>query len=208
MEEPLKIHNIGGKKERIKRVDEVLNLVGLNSSYKSRRVQELSGGQKQRVCIACALMLNPQLIIADEAISSLDVSVGAQILNLFQDLHDKLGLAFVFISHNLKVIYYLCDRICVMYNGEIVELGSADDVYGSPAHPYTKLLLNSSNLTEEAMQDFSESKASAASVSACHFANRCLTATSACKEGVQRLFNISVEHGKPHWVRCNKYNHI
>jgi ABC-type glutathione transport system ATPase component len=141
LEEPLKIHRLGTKQERMLRIDEVLDLVGLEPSYKNRRVSELSGGQKQRVCIASALILRPKLIIADEATSALDVSVAAQILNLFQDLHRRLSLSLVFISHDLNVVYYLCDRIAVMYRGQIVESGSAEALYAAPAHPYTRLLL-------------------------------------------------------------------
>jgi ABC-type glutathione transport system ATPase component len=141
MEEPLLIHGFRDKTQRVRRVDEILSLVGLDPSYKTRKPSELSGGQRQRVCIGCALMLDPKLIVADEAVSSLDVSVGAQILNLFQDLHRKLGLSLIFISHNLNVVYHLCDRIAVMRRGQIVEIGAAEDIYAAPAHPYTRALL-------------------------------------------------------------------
>ncbi|MDR0817041.1 MAG: ATP-binding cassette domain-containing protein [Clostridiales Family XIII bacterium] len=141
MEEPLKIHRIGSRSERERRVDETLDLIGLDSSYKSRSVHELSGGQKQRVCIGSALMLEPDLIIADEAVSALDVSIGAQILNLFRELHERLGLSLIFISHNLDVVYYLCDRIAVMNGGQIVEENSAEEIYQNPQHEYTKTLL-------------------------------------------------------------------
>jgi ABC-type glutathione transport system ATPase component len=141
LEEPLRVHRLGGGKERARRVDEVLDLVGLEGSYKTRRALELSVGQKQRVCIGCALMLRPRLIIADEAVSALDVSVGAQILNLLRELHDSLGLSILFISHNLNLVYYLCDRIAVMRRGRIVETGTAEEVYSAPQHPYTRELL-------------------------------------------------------------------
>jgi ABC-type glutathione transport system ATPase component len=141
LEEPLRVHKLGTKQERIKRVDEILDLVGLDPSYKDRRVNELSVGQKQRICIGCALMLKPKLIIADEAVSALDVSVGAQILNLFRDLHDTLGLGMVFIGHNLNQVYYLCGRIAVMRDGRILEQGTAEEVYTKPQHEYTKELL-------------------------------------------------------------------
>jgi ABC-type glutathione transport system ATPase component len=141
LEEPLRIHRMGTKQEREKRVDEVLDLVGLDPSYKIRRVRELSVGQKQRIAIGCALILRPRLIIADEAVSSLDVSVGAQILNLFQDLHAGLGLSLIFISHNLNLVYYLCSRIAVMRRGQILEMGTAEEVYSAPKHPYTRELL-------------------------------------------------------------------
>jgi ABC-type dipeptide/oligopeptide/nickel transport system ATPase subunit len=107
----------------------MLELVGLDPSCKTRRVNELSGGQKQRVCIGRALMLKPKLIIADEAISALDVSVGAQILNLFRELHQNLGMALLFISHNIDAVYYLCDRVAVMEGGRIVRTGTPEEIY-------------------------------------------------------------------------------
>jgi ABC-type glutathione transport system ATPase component len=127
MEEPLRVHGLlrGSGAERRYRVDRMLDLVGLDSSYRKRRPRELSAGQKQRLSIGAALMLKPGLIIADEPVSALDVSVGAQILNLFRDLNAELGLALLFISHNLDLVHYLCDRIAVLHNGRIVEEESA-----------------------------------------------------------------------------------
>jgi ABC-type dipeptide/oligopeptide/nickel transport system ATPase subunit len=119
MEEPLCIHRIGSPPERERKTDEMLVRVGLDPSYKKRRVTELSGGQKQRVCVGRALLLEPKLLIADEAISSLDVSVAAQILNLFRDLHDDLGLSILFISHNTDAVEYLCDTVAVMEEGNL-----------------------------------------------------------------------------------------
>ena len=120
MEEPLHIHKIGLKEERSRQVDEMLLRVGLDPSYKTRHVHELSGGQKQRVCIGRALILKPLLLIADEAISSLDVSAGAQILNLFRELHSKINMGLLFISHNTAAVEYLCGKIAVMDKGKIV----------------------------------------------------------------------------------------
>jgi len=119
MEEPLVIHKTGAKRERAQKTDEMLLRVGLDPSYKTRSVHELSGGQKQRVCIGRALMLEPRLLIADEAISSLDVSAGAQILNLFRSLHDNHALDILFISHNKDAVEYLCDRVAVMQDGHV-----------------------------------------------------------------------------------------
>jgi ABC-type dipeptide/oligopeptide/nickel transport system ATPase subunit len=119
MEEPMVIRRIGTREERQKRADEMLLKVGLDASYRTRRVHEISGGQKQRVCIGRALMLAPKLLIADEAVSSLDVSTGAQILNLFRELHGSLGLGILFISHNVGAAEYLCDRITVMRDGKV-----------------------------------------------------------------------------------------
>jgi ABC-type glutathione transport system ATPase component len=128
LEEPLCIHRIGSAGERAKQADEMLELVGLDSSYKTRRAGELSSGQKQRVCIGRALMLKPKLIVADEAVSSLDLSVGAQILNLFRELHETLGTALLFISHNIDAVYYLCDRVAVMEQGRIVKTCAAEEM--------------------------------------------------------------------------------
>jgi ABC-type glutathione transport system ATPase component len=141
LEEPLLIHNMGTKAQRDRQIDEMLELVGLDPSYKKRRPNELSSGQKQRVSIAAALMLKPRLIIADEPVSALDVSVGAQILNLFRDLNRRLGLSLLFISHNLDLVYYLCDRIAVMRRGRILEQGPAEYEYSNPKDGYTKELL-------------------------------------------------------------------
>ncbi|MDR1565832.1 MAG: ATP-binding cassette domain-containing protein [Treponema sp.] len=141
LEEPLRVHNTGTKAEREKQVDEMLDLVGLDLSYKKRKPRELSSGQKQRVSIGCALMLKPKLIIADEPVSALDVSVGAQILNLLRSLNKKLGLSLLFISHDVNLVYYLCDKIAVMRKGEILEQGKAEDIYSNPQNAYTRELL-------------------------------------------------------------------
>jgi ABC-type oligopeptide transport system ATPase subunit len=119
----------------------MLEMVGMDSSYTRRRPSELSSGQKQRVSIAAALMLEPKLLVADEPVSALDVSVGAQILNIFQELNQTLGLSILFISHNLSLVYYLCDSIAVMRQGRIIEQGKAEEVYAHPREPYTKELL-------------------------------------------------------------------
>ena len=141
VEEPLVVHRRFTHKERLIKVDEMLEKVGLDPSYKNRLPAELSGGQRQRVCIAAALMLEPKLLVADEAISSLDVSVGAQILKLFQELHEQMEFALLFISHNLDVVYYLCSRAAVMKQGRIVETGSVEDLYARPQDEYTRHLL-------------------------------------------------------------------
>jgi ABC-type glutathione transport system ATPase component len=147
LEEPLRVHRRGTAAERTAAVDGMLNLIGLDASYKTRRTLELSGGQKQRVSIGCALMLRPRLLIADEPVSSLDVSVGAQILGLFRDLHRQLSLSILFISHNLNVVYYLCDRIAVMREGRIIEEGPAERIYSAPQEAYTRTLLEASMIS-------------------------------------------------------------
>ena len=127
LEEPLRAHKKGGDSERRYEVDRMLDLVGLDASHKKRKPQELSSGQKQRVSIGAALMLRPGLLVADEPVSALDVSVGAQILNLFRDLNKRLGLAMLFISHNLEIVDYLCDSVAVLQNGHIDEITGAFD---------------------------------------------------------------------------------
>jgi oligopeptide/dipeptide ABC transporter ATP-binding protein len=143
LEEPLIIHHIGDKKERVQRVAELFRMVGLDPVLMNRYPHEFSGGQRQRIGIARALALQPKLIIADEPVSALDVSVQAQILNLLKDLQQTLNLAFVFIAHDLSVVQYFCDRIAVMYLGKIVELASSQELFSNPLHPYSKVLLAS-----------------------------------------------------------------
>ncbi len=145
IEEALKIHKIEeNPKERDLIVNTILRLVGLDESYKTRYPRELSGGQRQRVMIASALILEPEFVVCDEAVSALDVSVQAQILNLLLDLKERMQLTYLFISHNLGVVSYIADRIAVMYLGKIVEIGSTDDMIKNPLHPYTKALFASS----------------------------------------------------------------
>jgi len=145
--EPLKIHRVGSSKEQEERVGELLKAVGLNPYHARRYPGSFSGGQRQRIGIARALALNPMLVVADEPVSALDVSVQSQILNLLNSLRDQFGLTYLFIAHNLNVVKYLSDRIAVMYLGVIVELGSSSDVYNRPQHPYTASLLQAIPVT-------------------------------------------------------------
>jgi peptide/nickel transport system ATP-binding protein/oligopeptide transport system ATP-binding protein len=140
--EALLIHGIGDEKERLERVAELLKRVGLEPEHVSRYPHELSGGQKQRCGIARALAVNPRIIVADEPVSALDVSVQAQILNLIMDLQRELGLAYLFIAHDLAVIGQVSDRIAVMYLGQIIELASRSELFEHPLHPYTEALLS------------------------------------------------------------------
>jgi len=140
--EALLIHGIGDEKERLERVEELLKRVGLEAEHVSRYPHELSGGQKQRTGIARALAVNPRIIVADEPVSALDVSVQAQILNLIMDLQRELGLAYLFIAHDLAVIGQVSDRIAVMYLGQIIELASRSELFDHPLHPYTEALLS------------------------------------------------------------------
>ncbi len=142
MSEPLVIHGVGTRRERQDRCKEMLEIVGLNPEHINRYPHEFSGGQRQRVGIARAIMLRPKMIICDEPVSALDVSIQAQIINLLEELQEEFGLTYLFIAHDLAVIRHICDRVAVMYLGKIVELGGWKEVYNSPSHPYTQSLLS------------------------------------------------------------------
>lgn len=148
MEEPLKNLTKMTKEEREALSKEMITKVGLTEEYLNRYPSELSGGQRQRVCIAASLMLKPKLIIADEPVSALDVTIQAEVLNLMNKLHQEMGLSFLFISHDLRVVHQMCDRILVMKSGEIVEEGDREQIYNNPQHEYTKQLLKSAGLLE------------------------------------------------------------
>jgi ABC-type oligopeptide transport system ATPase subunit len=140
--EPLLIHNIGTRGERKRKVAEMLEKVGMPSIYMQRYPHAFSGGQRQRIGIARALILNPSLVVADEAVSALDVSVQAQVINLLEDLQEELDLTYVFVAHDLSVVRHICDEVAVMYQGKIVEFGEVDAIFNRPRHPYTKGLLS------------------------------------------------------------------
>jgi oligopeptide transport system ATP-binding protein len=141
VEEPLKIHTKQRKPERRERVRSLLEKVGLSPAHANRYPHEFSGGQRQRIGIARALATNPKIVIADEPVSALDVSIQAQVINLMQDLQQEFGLSYIFVSHDLSVVRHISDRICVMSWGKIVESGPADEVYSNPRHEYTQTLL-------------------------------------------------------------------
>ncbi len=140
--EPLKMHGMKDHREINKRVEEIIRLVGLDKYHLKKYPHEFSGGQRQRICIARALILKPKLVICDEAVSALDVSIQSQIINLLNDLKDELGLTYMFISHDLSVVKHISDRVGVMYLGKIVEITSTENIFNEPRHPYTQALIS------------------------------------------------------------------
>jgi len=184
--EPLEIHKVGTKQSRLERVHDLLEVVGLSSYHADRYPHEFSGGQRQRINIARALALNPDVIICDEPVSALDVSVQAQVINLLKELQRKFDLTYIFISHDLNVVRYMCDRIAVMYLGKVVEIGTYNEIYENPLHPYTKALLSA--IPKESPYEQRERILLRGDVpspmnppSGCHFHERCAFAMDVCR---------------------------
>jgi oligopeptide/dipeptide ABC transporter ATP-binding protein len=199
VEEPLIIHSMGSRPERQARVAELLALVGLDPVFMKRFPHEFSGGQRQRIGIARALALNPQLIIADEPVSALDVSVQAQIVNLLKDLQEKLRLTFLFIAHDLSVVQHFSNRIGVMYLGKLVELAPSRELFRVPLHPYTKVLLSSIPVPDPTARKKREGlKGEVPSLldppPGCRFHPRCPIAVDRCKAEEPALREVQTGH--------------
>lgn len=205
IEEPLSIHHIGDKKSRKKKVLHLMDMVGLREDFYNRYAHEFSGGQRQRICIARALALNPQIIIADEPVSALDVSIQAQVLNLLQDLQQNLGLTYLFISHDLSVVKHISQRVAVMYLGKIVEIAETNRLFSNPLHPYTNALMEAIPLPDPAIKQKlavleGEVPSPINPPSACRFHPRCPYAMDICREVEPALVAVDANHK----VACHK----
>ncbi|MFJ7841317.1 ABC transporter ATP-binding protein [Lysinibacillus sphaericus] len=209
LEEPLIVHGMGNSKERKQKVIELLKIVGLNEYHVKRYPHQFSGGQRQRIGIARALMTNPRLIIADEPVSALDVSIQAQVLNLMQSLQKELKLTYIFISHDLGVVRHISNRVGVMYLGKLVELTASENLYAEPLHPYTQALLSSVPVpdpTFEREQLIISGDIPSASnpPSGCAFHTRCPFKKAQCSSVVPNMQEV-----KPgHYVACHLYDAI
>ncbi|MFC4735086.1 ABC transporter ATP-binding protein [Bacillus daqingensis] len=205
--EPLIVHGIGTKEERRKKVEEILQIVGLPPEHASRYPHQFSGGQRQRIGIARALIVRPKLIICDEPVSALDVSIQAQVLNLMEDLQEQFGLTYVFIAHDLSVVKHISDRIGVMYLGKMVELADKEDLYAEPLHPYTQSLLSAvpepdPDLKKERIILEGDVPSPANPPSGCPFHTRCPHVMEECRTVVPEFREIRANH----FAACHLYN--
>ncbi len=197
--EPMVVHKTGTPQQREERVRQLMKDVGLRPEHYTKYPHEFSGGQRQRIGVARALALNPSLIVCDEPVSALDVSIQAQILNLMQDLQKKYDLTYIFISHNLSVVKHLCDRIAVMYLGNMVEIASKNDLFDRPAHPYTQALLDAIPIPDPdipTMQEMLEGDVPSPMdpPAGCCFHTRCKKACPRCAKERPRLREIAPGH--------------
>ncbi len=206
--EPMMVHKIEpDAKRRRERVAELLTVCGLNPMMADRYPHEMSGGQRQRVGIARALSLNPEFIICDEAVSALDVSIQAQVINLLEDLREQFNLTYLFIAHDLSVVRHLCHRVAVMYLGKMVELADCDELFDNPLHPYTRALLSAVPVPDPEVERQREHRIVEGEVpspinppSGCVFHPRCRVAVAGCSAGVPAFREVTPGH----WVACTE----
>ena len=210
--EPLDVHKLyKAKEERMARILELMDHVGLNSEHASRYAHEFSGGQRQRIGIARALAVDPDFIVCDEPVSALDVSIQAQVINMFDELQDKLGLTYLFIAHDLLVVRHISDRIAVMYLGKMVELADAAEIYERPLHPYSKSLLSAVPVPDPKVARANQRIVLHGDIpsplnapSGCPFRTRCAYATEVCAEAMPSFNEVSGGH----FVACHRVNEI
>jgi oligopeptide/dipeptide ABC transporter ATP-binding protein len=205
--EPMKVFNIGTPKERKEKVADLLNKVGLNPSYAKRHPHEFSGGQRQRIGIARSLVLNPKLIIADEPVSALDISVQAQVINLMQDVQEQFKLTYLFITHDLSVVEHISDRVAVMYLGKIVELADKEQLFSNPLHPYTVALMSAApEVHREQKKERIVLKGDVPSPSnppsGCSFHTRCPSCMDICRVEAPQLKEVTSGQA----TACHLYN--
>ncbi len=206
--EPLDVHNLcKSKKERQERILELMGFVGLNSEHAARYAHEFSGGQRQRIGIARALAVDPDFIVCDEPVSALDVSIQAQVINMFDELQEKLGLTYLFIAHDLLVVRHISDRIAVMYLGRMVELAEADEIYEHPLHPYSKSLLSAVPVPDPKTARANKRIVLTGDIpsplnapSGCPFRTRCPYAQEVCAQEMPAFNEVS----KGHFVACHR----
>ena len=210
--EPLDVHKLyKTKEERMARILELMDHVGLNSEHASRYAHEFSGGQRQRIGIARALAVDPDFIVCDEPVSALDVSIQAQVINMFDELQDKLGLTYLFIAHDLLVVRHISDRIAVMYLGKMVELADAAEIYERPLHPYSKSLLSAVPVPDPKVARANQRIVLHGDIpsplnapSGCPFRTRCAYAAEACAESMPPFNEVSGGH----FVACHRVSEI
>ncbi|MGE4635640.1 MAG: oligopeptide/dipeptide ABC transporter ATP-binding protein [Arenicellales bacterium] len=208
LEEPMRVHRIiEDPQQRRARVHELLSVCGLDPKFSDRYPHEMSGGQRQRVGIARALALNPEFIICDEAVSALDVSIQAQVINLLEDLRKQFNLTYLFIAHDLSVVRHISDRVAVMYLGKLVELAGGDELFDRPKHPYTRALLDAVPIPDPEVESHRAHKVLQGEVpspmnppSGCVFHPRCALAVESCRVSVPQRREISAGH----WVACSQ----